>query len=193
MGEVRMTLALDNTTRFNQSTSMLPPLPTDRASQPVARSLYEARKPAARRVLRVVFGPDIPAERQAMVNLAVDQVNELRLLTDGWNGHHAREITEAAAEGAVLAASVVAVGHGARPQVFPLPGGGLQVEWHYAGRDLEIEVESDGSLHVLAVDTEERVVIDAEADDVYGGASDLLRAHAFLADVVTSDSDIHAE
>lgn len=188
-----MTLALDNTTRFTQATSRLPLLPTHRAVRPVARSLYEARQPAARRPLRVVFAPDFPEDRQEMVNRAVGQVNKLRLLTEGWNGRHAREITEAAAIGAVLAASLVAVGHGARPQVFPLPGGGLQVEWHYAGRDLEIEVEADGSLHILVVDIEEQVVIDAEADDVYGGASELLRAHAFLAEVVSSDSGRRAE
>ncbi len=188
-----MTIALGNTTTFNQSTSMLPTLPTRRAGRPVTRSLYEAQKPAARRVLRVVFAPDFPTDRQAMVNLAMDQINELRLLTDGWNGHRAREITEVAAEGAVLAASVVVVGRHARPQVFPLPSGGLQVEWHYAGCDLEIEVESDGSLHVLAVGAGEQVVIDAEADDVYGGASDLLRAHAFLFDIVSSKSVRRAE
>lgn len=187
-----MTLALDYPTSFSQSTSTRASLPVHQASRATARSLYEARKPAARSVLHVVFPPGVSAARQAMVNLAQNQVNELRLLPAGWDGRRARRITGAASQGVLLVAFLVAVEHGARPQVFPLPGGGLQVEWHYAGHDLEVEVESDGSLHVLAVDAEENVIIDVEAEDVYSGVSGLHRAHAFLDDVVSSGSDRRA-
>ncbi len=68
-------------------------------------------------------------------------VEELGTLRDGWDSHGGRAPTKAAltaATGALFALRDHA------PQVVPTPNGGLQLEWHESGVDLEIEFGPDG-------------------------------------------------
>lgn len=51
-------------------------------------------------------------------------------------------------------------------QIFPLAGGGIQIEWHHGALDIEIESLSDGSLYIyMAVNKLE--FIDEELTDAY--------------------------
>jgi len=50
---------------------------------------------------------------------------------------------------------VMVVSHGSpAPSVVPLSTGGLQLEWHTQGVDLEVAVEHDGTLEVLYEDSQ---------------------------------------
>ena len=76
------------------------------------------------------------------------QVNDLLRLRSGWDGDRALPITDEAAGSAISLLFVIASDLSLPPQVFPLPDGGLQMEWH-AGRSVEIEIDAEGDAHVL--------------------------------------------
>jgi hypothetical protein len=74
-------------------------------------------------------------------------------LEPGWNSHAAAPPSLAAAE-ASLDVLVMAVGLAApAPSLVPLSTGGLQLEWHIGGVDLEAAIEQDGTLAVLYEDS----------------------------------------
>ena len=58
---------------------------------------------------------------------------------------------------------VSALGHEnvTEPEVFPVPGGGIQLEWSTAGRQLEVEILPDGTAQFLRVDNRK---VEAEGD-----------------------------
>ncbi|MDX3528048.1 hypothetical protein P1P75_16795 [Streptomyces sp. ID05-39B] len=75
---------------------------------------------------------------------AVDKINNLLALPEGWDGFRAGRVTVDAAI-AMLHALLAVMDRGSLPpQFFPLPDGGLQAEWHVSGSSIEIEVSGDG-------------------------------------------------
>jgi hypothetical protein len=52
----------------------------------------------------------------------------------------------------------------APPQFFPLPNGGLQLEWHAGGEDIEIEVDPSGTAFVLATNATGEVLLEGDLD-----------------------------
>jgi hypothetical protein len=48
------------------------------------------------------------------------------------------------------------------PDLFPLPDGGIQAEWHAGGHDIEIEVRADGSGYATANDPATAGLVDEE-------------------------------
>lgn len=175
-----MTLLDDVTIPVSAESAALTAYPTHRAPH----TFYEAARPTARPLLVIEsYGRASPTTRR-MVLGAVRQINELRTLPEGWDGGRARQVTDSASLAAAQVAEVVSIDHGARPQIFPLPDGGLQVEWHFANNDVEVEVDEVGGLHVLAVNAAGEVVVDAEAEDVYTGATALTATRRFLHQVV---------
>ncbi len=82
----------------------------------------------------------------------LDAVNSLRGLGEGWDGRHALPVTEAAAMAALAIAVRLVDGHHLLPQIFPLPDGGLQLEWHVFNADVEIEVDGSGAPFGVATD-----------------------------------------
>jgi hypothetical protein len=93
--------------------------------------------------------------RPAFVVYLEHQLNRLGLLRRGWDGAAAAAVTDRAlVEAATILASVV----GERtllPQIFPLVDGGVQIEWHAGGDNIEVEVEGDGSIAIFAGRTSE--------------------------------------
>lgn len=84
---------------------------------------------------------------------AIHAQQELQRLVDlpaCWDGHRAKRITRAAVETVVRALEASMAERTPVPQYFPLPDGGLQAEWHADGHDIEIEVDAEGSVYVLA-------------------------------------------
>lgn len=82
----------------------------------------------------------------------IERLNHLLALPDNWDSEGAERVNRAAATMAmqllVLAASVGAP----QPTVGPTVEGGLQVEWHTHGIDLEIETLASGRFDVLFED-----------------------------------------
>lgn len=90
------------------------------------------------------------------------QLTRLLALPKGWDGRWAEPVTESAMRIAVAVLAGVMTDDGACPQLFPLPDGGIQVEWHAAGEDVEVEIERDGSAHALVVDATGEVTVEGE-------------------------------
>ena len=72
-------------------------------------------------------------------NLMWEAMKSLSRLKRGWDGHDGQPITPAALDTA---------GHLC---VTPLSSGGLQIELHAGGADIEIEIGADGSIKGVGV------------------------------------------
>lgn len=99
--------------------------------------LPSARIPATRHA-RTPADPDAPANTLA----------RLRHLPAGWDGHNAKPPTGAACDTAARLLAALARAGATAPQLFPVPDGGVQLEWHARG-SVEIEVEPDGTTSLL--------------------------------------------
>lgn len=88
--------------------------------------------------------------RPRWVDYVEAALNQLVALPAGWDGRRAQPITIAAVEGVVHMLSLVMGERTAAPQLFPLPDGGIQAEWHIGGNAIEVEVDGAGEAHVLA-------------------------------------------
>jgi hypothetical protein len=86
---------------------------------------------------------------------ALRAVNAFEELGPGWDGGDgpvpSTEVLQLARRIVVETAQVQI---GQAPHIGPVPGGGVQIEWHLGGRDLELEILPDLSLGLLAIDGE---------------------------------------
>jgi hypothetical protein len=119
--------------------------------------LYEHDEP----VITIRLRPPADVATRIALDSAVDRINALhRGLSSSscWNNDLVP--SDRAAVGAIMA--VYEISPRIPAQIFPLPGGGLQLEWHHGQLDIEIECLADGSTFVyLAIDGNE--VIDEPA------------------------------
>ena len=100
-------------------------------------------------------GDDL-ATASATLEVANRQASELVQLPAGWDSHGAKPVSSEAARAAttLLAKAVSAAPNLAAPALVPTVRGGIQLEWHRQGVDLEIEFEPDGSGSWYAEDRE---------------------------------------
>lgn len=84
----------------------------------------------------------------------VDTVSDLRALPAKWDGHDAKRLTDAAVIATITIATQLARKDLLAPQIFPLPDGGMQLEWHVFGNSLEIEIDGSGSPFGASVDAQ---------------------------------------
>ena len=83
------------------------------------------------------------------------RLTELADLTDSWDGYEAKPIDRRALAVAV-AMIKSAVGTGmSNPEIFPVPNGGVQLEWSVGSMELELEIEPGGAAVVFVGDDEE--------------------------------------
>lgn len=123
-----------------------------------------AAQDAARQVRLIV--PDLSWGARPWWVVHVEEVlNQLLALPEAWDGRRAQRVTPEAVEGVVTVLAIVMTDTSATPQLFPLADGGLQVEWHVAHNDIEIEVDAAGEAHVLAQTSEGVDVVDDLVDD----------------------------
>lgn len=117
-----------------------------------SQALLTGHRPVDRRQLAVVRYDDAgnPSPLPPWASHAQQELQRLVDLPAGWDGRRAKCITQAAVEAVVRALEASMVEHIPFPQYFPLPDGGLQAEWHAADHDVEIEVDAEGSVYVLA-------------------------------------------
>ena len=83
---------------------------------------------------------------------ALDRAIELLRLPRGWNSHGAEPVSEAAFERTVEFLTTYLVEGVAGPVLVPTVRGGVQLEWHGRGVDIEVEVSPDGSVSWCAED-----------------------------------------
>ena len=84
--------------------------------------------------------------------LALDRAIELLQLPRGWNSHGAEPVSIAAFEQTVEFLTTYLVEGVAGPVLVPTVRGGVQLEWHRRGVDIEVEVSPDGSVSWCADD-----------------------------------------
>jgi hypothetical protein len=116
-----------------------------------------------------------------VVEAAARRLQEVKSSSWGWDGRFARPVTPAAMGQAIrlLAGlwSGVAEKPGGpqrrdiflRPQVFALPTGGVQFEWHADSIDLEVAVEADGSAVITTFAADLDIDCDVEVDAHWPG------------------------
>ena len=81
---------------------------------------------------------------------AGDRLAELMKLSPGWDGHQAPRVSRTVVDYACnLLPRLVTPGIPA-PFIAPLAFGGLQLEWHRKGWDLEIEIHGPNQLYAYA-------------------------------------------
>lgn len=84
--------------------------------------------------------------------LALDRAIELFRLPRGWNSHGAEPVSDAAFVRTVDFLTTYLVDGVAGPILVPTVRGGVQLEWHRQGVDIEVEVSPDGSVSWCAED-----------------------------------------
>ena len=90
--------------------------------------------------------------RPAWANEALQKLGALMDLRSGWDGHVGKPISSVA-----LSYTFNILGHIMQPgvplpSITPLSYGGVQLEWHRKGWDLEIEIVGAGKIQVFARD-----------------------------------------
>lgn len=100
----------------------------------------------------------------ALIDVVAQQLRELRLLRPGWDGESARSVTDEAIFGAAGLLGRILDAESEPPQIFPLTDGGVQIEWYAAGDEIDIDVDSHGTAHVLATTPNGETVIEGSAD-----------------------------
>jgi hypothetical protein len=91
----------------------------------------------------------VPDRLAALLNSVARELVRLRELRPGWDGRQAQPITPRALYTTVRVLAAVLDELSEPPQFFPLPDGGIQIEW-YADDEIEIHVDADGKAYVLA-------------------------------------------
>lgn len=127
--------------------SPLIPLVPPPEAQPVRSARIETLAPQQRAVGDRGEGPNVytvvAPDASPWYRAALDRISDLTALAVGWNGYDAREVkADMAIDAAAFLAKVAFPGI-APPSITPLSDGGVQVEWHRGGLDIEIAFSDD--------------------------------------------------
>jgi hypothetical protein len=106
------------------------------------------------------------------------ELSRLSQLRPRWDGHRARPITQEAIYATARVLTSLLDWKSEPPQFFPLPGGGIQVEWLADDQQIEIEIDQVGEAHVLATAASGDVLVEGILD--LQGPSDLVTTVARL-------------
>ncbi len=108
-----------------------------------------------------------PQTVPSWLDRVVQPMNGLALLEEGWDGEQARPLTREAALAALNALVEVMWPDSPAPSLVPMYDGGLQLEWHAPGLDIELTSAPDGTRHVwiaaasgLEIDNDFRYVVE---------------------------------
>lgn len=115
------------------------------AGQSVDAALYVGA-PSPRRVVVTVQPCDEEVEPPRWLHQLADRFRRLHALGPNWNSHGAKQVQPEALVLAVRVLVAIATDPLPLPAVIPTFGGGVQLEWHDAAVDLEIEVDPLGSV-----------------------------------------------
>jgi hypothetical protein len=74
----------------------------------------------------------------------VQTIDELLALEEDWDSYGANRISPKACERTLALLDAIMTDDTAAPQVAPLSCGGIQLEWHQDGYDIEIGIQDEG-------------------------------------------------
>ena len=95
---------------------------------------------------------DIPYSAPETLGPAVDRAIGLLQLPRGWNSHNAERVAETAVRRTIEFLMEYLVSDVPAPVVVPTVRGGLQLEWHRNGVDIEVHFSADGDAVLVAED-----------------------------------------
>jgi hypothetical protein len=78
-----------------------------------------------------------------------DRISDLKKLEENWDSYGGLPVADVAISRIRVLLSNLDIEDMPTPHVAPLPDGGIGMHWRVGARDLEIEVEADGSIHYL--------------------------------------------
>ena len=81
-----------------------------------------------------------------------ERLVRLREFRAGWDGHRASPIRSTVIDYVCNLLPKLVIGGVPAPFIAPLPSGGLQLEWHRNGWDVEIEISGPGQLYAYALE-----------------------------------------
>lgn len=95
--------------------------------------------------------PDIPGWSVEVV----EQLDEVLILPPDWDSYGGKQISLEAANSVLAFLNRILPVSGKAPTVVPLGNGGIQLEWHCSGLDVEIDFEGTQSskLYVLEIES----------------------------------------
>ncbi|MEJ7859995.1 MAG: hypothetical protein WKF90_00015 [Pyrinomonadaceae bacterium] len=93
------------------------------------------------------------AASSSWLRRAQQKLRELSELRDNWDSYGSRPIQQKASETAAELLTETAKFGLPEPQIFPVPGGGLQLEWDNAKCELELGILPDGEMEFLITDS----------------------------------------
>lgn len=93
-------------------------------------------------------------EDRSWLSSARRKLEELSKLPENWNTYGSRPIQAEAIETTAKLISDLIKLRMPEPNIFPVSGGGIQLEWENSNCELEIEIMPDKSIEYLIVDTE---------------------------------------
>ena len=128
------------------------------------------------RQIAVTFPPNYSPAKLDLMNFAVGKLNQLLRLERGWDALGAMRVSETAALAAVLWLDLLAEDDTFTPQIFPLPNGGVQIEWLAGGESLEIEIGPGNNVGVLGMDAAGIVLVEGDYPDPHGSSELIMSA-----------------
>lgn len=141
-----------------------------------AEEFYQQGASAGGRAVTIgVVGPDGSLRRDWLASYMESQINRLLRLGPGWDGYRANPVTTESVNAVMAVISQLATDLSVPPLVFPLPDGGLQLEWHAGRESVEVEVDAGGDGHLLVTDESGAVVTNTELEPGISEALDQAR------------------
>jgi len=132
------------------------------------------------RQIAVTFPPNYSPAKLDLMNFAVEKLNQLLRLERGWDALGATQVSETASVAAILWLDLLAEDDTFSPQIFPLPNGGVQVEWLAGGESLEIEIGPQNTVGVLGLDAAGNVLVEGDYPDPHGSSELIMAARKHL-------------
>ncbi|MFB7982474.1 hypothetical protein [Streptomyces vinaceus] len=121
--------------------------------------------PSTSRAIKLaIMGPAGYVSLPAHIRDLEEKINRLLVLPEGWNHRGAKPITEAAVESTLQVLLALMNPKSLPVQLFPLPDGGIQAEWHVAGNSIEIEIDGNGETFATVEDSDDVVIVEDELD-----------------------------
>jgi hypothetical protein len=85
-------------------------------------------------------------EEPAWLRPTLDRLGELLQLPEGWNSYRARRVEPGSAAVALNLLGETMLPTTPAPSIVPTPSGGIQLEWHIHGIDLEVGITPSGGV-----------------------------------------------
>ena len=132
------------------------------------------------RQIAVTFPPNYSPAKLDLINFAVGKLNQLLRLERGWDALGATQVSETSALAAIRWLDLLAEDDSLSPQIFPLPNGGVQVEWLAGGESLEIEIGPQNTVGILGLDPAGNVLVEGDYPDSHGSSDLIMSARKHL-------------